>query len=267
MSEGGTDFSALFERLYENTSDAYVIWDGDTIIDCNQATLEMLRAETKDEVVGLKPDVLSPEYQPDGRLSSEKAAEMIGFGAEHGNNQFEWVHTRLDGEDFWVEVVMTIFEHEGKPYMVTCWRDIADRIEAEETIRQQTEAMMDMSTPVIKLWEHIVLLPLIGVIDTSRASQMIETLLQTVVDSESHVAVLDVTGVPEIDTSVARHLLKTVDAARMLGAEVIVTGFSPMAAQTLAQLGVDFSSLRTRGSLRAGIQEAFELVGSKIVSD
>ncbi len=136
--------------------------------------------------------------------------------------------------------------------------------EQSELIQEQNQAIMDMSTPVIKLWDEIVLTPLIGAIDTTRTQQMIETLLQNIVEQEALVAVIDVTGVIEIDTSVARNLLKTVDAARMLGAEVIVTGFSPNAAQTLAQLGVDFSQLRTRGSLRAGIEEAFGLVGAQI---
>jgi anti-anti-sigma regulatory factor len=140
--------------------------------------------------------------------------------------------------------------------------EMARRVEdATAEIREQSSAIMEMSTPVINLWRHMVLLPLVGMLDSARSSQMIETLLQTIVDEEAKVAVIDVTGVPMIDTSVARHLLKTVDAASMLGAEVIITGFSPVAAQTLAQLGVDFSTLRTSGSLRTGIVQALDILG------
>ncbi len=142
--------------------------------------------------------------------------------------------------------------------------DITEQIENEEQIREQSQAILEMGTPVIKVWGGIVMMPLVGTIDTDRATQIIEALLQTVVDSEAAVAILDVTGVPVIDTSVARNLLKAVDASRMLGAEVIITGFSPNAAQTLAQLGVDFSSLRTRGSLQAGLEEAFGVVGANV---
>ena len=143
--------------------------------------------------------------------------------------------------------------------------DITEQREIEMALQEQNQAMMEMSTPVITLWDEIVMLPLVGTIDDDRAMQMTERLLEAIVGYEARVAILDVTGVAVIDTSVARNLLKAVDAASMLGARVVVTGFSPSAAQTLAQLGVDFSSLMTQGSLRAGIAQAFALVGQHIV--
>ena len=132
--------------------------------------------------------------------------------------------------------------------------------EQSEMIIEQNQAMMEMGTPVIKLWDKIQLLPLIGSIDTNRAAQLTERLLESIVENEILITIIDVTGVPVIDTSVARSLLKAVDAARMLGAQSIITGFSPSAAQSLAQLGVDFTTLRTKGSLSAGLSEAFRLV-------
>lgn len=129
----------------------------------------------------------------------------------------------------------------------------------ESLISDQSRSLLELSTPVIKLWDEIILLPLVGVLDTARAKQTTEQLLYAIVKHEAIVVILDVTGVPIIDTSVARHLIKTISAARMLGAETVVTGISPEAAQTLVQLGIDLSGFRTRGLLQAGVKEAFSL--------
>lgn len=134
----------------------------------------------------------------------------------------------------------------------------------EEVIAQQSRSIMELSTPAVKLWDKILLLPLIGVVDTVRASQVIESLLQAIFDTESLVAILDITGVPLIDTRVAHHLIKTIAAAKMLGAEVIVTGISPDTAQTMVKLNIDLGAVRTCGTLRTGVAEAFKLVGKNI---
>lgn len=136
----------------------------------------------------------------------------------------------------------------------------------ERIIAQQSLSLLELSTPVVRLWDRMVMVPLIGVVDTLRARQTTERLLEAIAKYEATVAIIDVTGVPVLDTSVAGHLMKTIAAAQMLGARVVMTGISPEGAQTLIKLGVDFSQVATRATLRAGIAEGLLLVGKRIVS-
>ncbi|MEK8025185.1 STAS domain-containing protein [Pseudaquabacterium rugosum] len=134
----------------------------------------------------------------------------------------------------------------------------------EDVIRSQAQSLLDMSTPVITLWDSILLLPLVGVVDSVRAVQIAERLLETIGRTEAEVTLIDVTGVPVMDTSVARHLLRTVAAAGMLGTRVILTGISPSTAQTMVKLGIDMSGVPTRGTLKAGVALALQYTGRRL---
>jgi rsbT co-antagonist protein RsbR len=132
-------------------------------------------------------------------------------------------------------------------------------------LQRQTESLREVSTPVITLWDSILLLPLVGVVDSVRAQQISERLLEAVSAAEAEVTLIDVTGVPGLDTSVARHILKTVTAAEMLGTRVILTGISPSTAQTMVKLGIDMSGVPTRASLKSGVALALTMTRRRIV--
>src|SRR5215471_6068469 len=137
--------------------------------------------------------------------------------------------------------------------------------ERERVIRQQQEAIRELSTPVLPVRERLLILPIIGVIDPQRARQLTEQLLHGIRTNRAKVVVMDITGVPVIDANVANHLVQTVEAARLLGANVIVTGLSPEIAQTLVTIGVDLSEMATVGDLQGGIEEAERLLGYKVL--
>ncbi|HXJ46635.1 MAG TPA: STAS domain-containing protein [Candidatus Dormibacteraeota bacterium] len=137
--------------------------------------------------------------------------------------------------------------------------------ERERVIRQQQEAIRELSTPVLQVRERLLILPIIGVIDPQRARQLTEQLLRGIRTNRAKVVVIDITGVAAMDVTVANHLVQTVEASRLLGATVIVTGLSPEIAQTLVTIGVDLGKMNTVGDLQGGIEQAEKLLGYKVV--
>lgn len=134
----------------------------------------------------------------------------------------------------------------------------------EEIIAQQRITLQELSTPVIPVFDDILVVPLIGAIDTSRARDILQNLLQGIIKENARIAILDVTGVPIIDTNVGHHLIKTVQAAGLLGCTCILVGIGPVVAQTIINLGVDFSNITTKRSLRQGLEYAFNLLNLEI---
>src|ERR1051326_1753873 len=135
--------------------------------------------------------------------------------------------------------------------------------ERERVIRQQQQAILELSTPVLQVRERVLILPIIGVIDAHRARQLTQQLLRGIRNNRAKVVVVDITGVPAIDSSVANHLVQTVEASRLMGASVIITGLSSEIAETLVTIGVDLSKMNAVGDLQGGIEEAERLLGYK----
>ena len=134
----------------------------------------------------------------------------------------------------------------------------------EEVINRQQREMLELSTPVVKLWEGILALPMIGTLDSARTQVVMESLLQKVVDTGAQIAILDITGVPTVDTLVAQHLLKTVTALRLMGAECIISGVRPQIAQTIVHLGVDLQGVTTKANLADALSLALKRTGNKL---
>ncbi|WIM96710.1 STAS domain-containing protein [Actinoplanes oblitus] len=138
----------------------------------------------------------------------------------------------------------------------------------ESLIADQAEQLLELSTPVVKLWEGVVAVPLVGTLDSARAQVVMERLLQTLVDTGSPYAIIDITGVPAVDTQVAQHILKTVVAARLMGADCIISGIRPQIAQTIVALGIEFGDIATKSSLADALRyvlgkNSYRVVGAK----
>ncbi|MEU4553895.1 STAS domain-containing protein [Micromonospora violae] len=131
----------------------------------------------------------------------------------------------------------------------------------ESLIADQAEQLLELSTPVVKLWEGVVAVPLVGTLDSARAQVVMERLLQTLVDTSSPYAIIDITGVPAVDTQVAQHILKTVVAARLMGADCIISGIRPQIAQTIVALGIEFGDIATKASLADALRHVLRLTG------
>lgn len=135
----------------------------------------------------------------------------------------------------------------------------------DEVISRQTEEILEMSTPVIQIWDGVVAAPIIGMLDSSRTQQFMERLLEAIVATNSPVALIDITGVPQIDTATAQHLIDTINAVKLLGSQVIITGVRPVIAQTLVHLGIDLSGIITRPTMASGLKVALSKLSLKVI--
>lgn len=142
--------------------------------------------------------------------------------------------------------------------------DITPQKHAEEAVRRQAEEILELATPVLQVWEGVLVAPLIGTLDSRRTQVFMERFLARIVETQSPVTLVDITGVPDVDTQTAQHLLEAVSAARLLGAEVILTGISPAIAQTLVHLGIDLQGIHTESTLREGLELALGTQGLRI---
>jgi PAS domain S-box-containing protein len=226
-------------------------------------------------------------------IQSGKPGEELKIATAKGRFEDEGWRVRKDGSRFWANVIITaLCDKAGNVRGFSkIARDITEKKQAEEELRghrehleelvqertaelkksqeiisRQAQEILDISTPVMQVWEGVLVAPLIGSLDSQRTQQFMEQLLNRIVDTNSSMTLVDITGVPTVDTQTAQHLIDTISAVRLLGAQVVLTGVRPAIAQTLVHLGVDLSDITTRSSLVAGLQVALNKLDLQVVN-
>jgi rsbT co-antagonist protein RsbR len=252
--------AALFRGLLEAAPDAMVIVRPDGRIALVNAQTEQFFGYAREEILGQPVEILVPD-----RFHHVHSSQRVGYFAHPRPRPMglglELFARRKDGSEFPVEISLSPMETMDGSLVIAAIRDITERRRMEAALR----ASRELSTPVLPIRERLLILPIIGVLDTERAAQLTERLLQGIRAHRARVAVMDITGVPTIDATVANHLLQTVHKARLLGATVIATGVSSAIARTLVATGVDLRGMLTVVDLQAGVEEAERLIGYKLV--
>jgi PAS domain S-box-containing protein len=258
--------SDLLQLLVDSIKDyAIILLDIDGNVLTWNSAAERLKGWKPAEIVGQN---FSRFYPPED-IAKGKTVMELKVAGEEGRFEDEGWRVRKDGSRFWANVIITALrDKDGKLRgfgKVT--RDLTDRRQNEEKIKKQAQEILEMATvPVVQVWEGIVLVPLIGTLDSQRTQQLMERLLHRVTETASPIALVDITGVPTIDTQTAQHLIETISAVRLLGADVILTGVRPVIAQTLVHLGIDLANVITRSSLTAGLRMALTILKLDVVA-
>ncbi len=225
--------------------------------------VERIKKYRPEEVIGKHFSIFYPAED----VARGKPAQELQKASAEGRFEDEGWRIRKDGSRFWANVIITpLIDQNGSVRgYAKVTRDLTERKRMEEELSRQAREILELSTPVVQVWEGVVAATLIGTLDSQRTQQLTERLLERIVSSGSSIALVDITGVPTIDTETGRHLIETITATRLLGAEVVLTGVRPAIAQTLVHLGIDLSGVLTRSSLAAGLRVAFERLHLDVV--
>jgi rsbT co-antagonist protein RsbR len=250
------------EQMVSSIADIKVIRvDLDGLIRSWNPGAQKLTGYAEDEVIGHHMTMF---YTEDDARSDLLQREMAG-AIRDGRLETEGWRIRKDGTRFWANIVLSPIrdDHGAVTGFVKVARDLTGRREQEQLVQQQRDEILGLSTPVIQVWDKVLVLPLIGTLDSGRAARLTESLLERIAADQAEVVILDVSGVPGIDSGVAQHLLETVEAARLMGTESILSGVRPDTAQSMVHLGVELGGLRSRTTLKDALQLALGLVRAR----
>lgn len=254
-----------FQTLVEHTADGVALNNADTTFYYVNPAYQALSGH-KDSLIGKTIFEIYSSSQEELGAAAEAA---IANGSWQGRLALQ----RPDGTQLPCQVsVVTLYADSGEPQgFVAVARDMSEQQRAQEEreilqqqiIDTQSQMVRELSTPLIPIADQVVIMPLIGTIDSARAQMVMETLLEGIAQYQAELAILDITGVSAVDTQVAQALIQAARAVNLLGAQVMLTGIQPQIAQTLVQLGVDLGQIHTRGTLQAAIVEALREMENK----
>jgi rsbT co-antagonist protein RsbR len=254
-----------FRMLVESVKDyAIIMLDTTGHVASWNAGAERFKGYRAEEIIGKHFSCFYPAEAIQRGLPDHE----LETAAKDGRFEDEGWRVKKDGKQFWANVILSALRDKDGTLrgFSKVTQDLTERRQAEEQIKQQSKEIMELSTPVMQVWQGVVVAPLIGTLDSNRTQQFMERLLSRIVETNSPIALVDIMGVPTIDTQTAQHLIETIGAVRLLGAQVVLTGVRPAIAQTLVHLGIDLSGIMTRSSLSAGLQVALDILNLKIIS-
>lgn len=253
---------SLFQGLLESAPDAMLIMGADGRIMLANRQTEALFGFERTELIGREIEMLVPPRFRDRHVGHRNGFQRdprlrpMGAGLQLSG-------MRRDGTEVPVEISLSPLETADGPLVVAAIRDVTERRETEQRLQRQRDEILELSTPVIQVWDKVLALPIIGTLDTLRATRLTEGLLEKIAQSQAEVVILDISGVPTIDTQVAQHLLKTVQAAALMGTVSIMSGVRPETAQSMVHLGIDMGRLRSRNTLQDALQLALAVLAER----
>lgn len=249
----------VYQAIVEASPAGMLMIARDGTIQKVNAQTEVLFGYERAELLGQKIEMLIPE-----RFRGRHPAYRDGFFAEPRARAMgagrDLYGLRKDGREFPVEIGLSTVEARGSLYSLASVIDISERKHAEELLRRQRGEIMELSTPVMQVWDRVLALPIIGTLDSVRAARLTESLLSRIASDEAAIVIVDISGVPAIDSAVAQHLFRTIQGARLMGAESIISGVRPETAQAMVHLGIDLGGIKSRSTLRDALQLALRML-------